>query len=70
MEIFKIYQQEQLRTLLRDKAFNIAKNPKCDGYERGLASMVSKFFDKNSAWFTDKSASGGSIKNMSNQGLA
>ena len=31
---------------LRDKAFNIAKNPKYDGYQRGLASMVSKFFDK------------------------
>ena len=30
----------------RDKAFNIAKNPKYDVYERGLASMVSKFFDK------------------------
>ena len=24
----------------RDKAFNIAKNPKYDGYQRGLASMV------------------------------
>ena len=24
---------------LRDKAFNIAKNPKYDGYQRGLASM-------------------------------
>ena len=33
---------------LRDKAFNIAKNPKYDGYERALASMVYKFFDKKS----------------------
>ena len=33
--------------VLRDKAFNIAKNPKYDGYERGLASMVYKFFDKS-----------------------
>ena len=33
---------------LRDKAFNIAKNPKYDGYQRGLASMVYKFFDKKS----------------------
>ena len=32
----------------RDKAFNIAKNPKYDGYQRGLASMVYKFFDKKS----------------------
>ena len=31
---------------LRDKAFNIAKNPGYDGYQRGLAFMVYKFFDK------------------------
>ena len=30
--------------VLRDKAFKIARNPKCDGYQRGLASMVYKFF--------------------------
>ena len=34
--------------VLRDKTFNIAKNPKCDGYQRGIASMVYKFFDKKS----------------------
>ena len=34
--------------ILRDKAFNIAKNPKYDGYQTGLASMVCKFFDKKS----------------------
>ena len=34
--------------VLRDKAFNIAKNPKYGGYQRGLASMVYKFFDKKS----------------------
>ena len=34
--------------VLRDKAFNIAKNPKYDGYQRGLASMVYNFFDKKS----------------------
>ena len=34
--------------VLRDKAFNIAKNAKYDGYQRGLASMVYKFFDKKS----------------------
>ena len=32
--------------VLRDKAFNIAKDPKYDGYQRRLASMVYKFFDK------------------------
>ena len=25
--------------VLRDKAFNIAKNPKYDGYQKGLASI-------------------------------
>ena len=34
--------------VLCDKAFNIAKDPKYDGYQRGLASMVYKFFDKKS----------------------
>ena len=33
--------------ILRDKAFNIAKIPKYDGYQRGLASMFYRFFDKN-----------------------
>ena len=35
--------------LLCDKAFNIAKNPKYDEYQRALASMVYKCFDKNTA---------------------
>ena len=33
---------------LKDKAFKIANNPNYDGYQRGLASMVYKFFDKKS----------------------
>ena len=41
--------------VLRDKAFNIGKNPKHDGYQRGLASMVYKFLDKK--------ASSGTVKN-------
>ena len=41
--------------ILRDKAFNIAKNPKYDGYQRGLALMISKFFNKRT--------SGSGIKN-------
>ena len=31
---------------LHDKAFDIAKNPKNDGYQRGLTSMIYTFFDK------------------------
>ena len=49
MEILKIQKEEQLLIkALRDKAFNIAKNPKYDAEQRGLASMVYKFFDKKS----------------------
>ena len=33
---------------LRDKAFKIASDQKYDGYQRGLASMIYKFFDKKS----------------------
>ena len=49
---------------MRNKAFNIAKNPKHDGYQRELASILYKFFDKKT--------SGGGIKNenMSNKELA
>ena len=35
--------------ILRDKAFNIAKNPKCDGYQKGLPSIVYKSFDKTTS---------------------
>ena len=34
--------------VLRDKAYDIASNPEYDGYQRGLASMAYKFFDKKS----------------------
>ena len=34
--------------VLRDKAYDIASNPEYNGYQRGLASMVHKFFDKKS----------------------
>ena len=40
--------------LLRDKTFNIAKNSKYDGYQRGLASMVYTFFDKRTSGETIK----------------
>ena len=48
--------------VLKDKAFAVANNPKYDGYKRGLASMVSKFFDKKSK--------GTGIKSMPNEQLA
>ena len=35
--------------ILRDKAFSIFKNPKHDGYQRDLATMVYRFFDKETS---------------------
>ena len=35
--------------VLKGKAFKIASDPKYDDYQRGLASMVYKFFDKKSS---------------------
>ena len=37
----------QSHKILRDKAFKTVSDLKCDGYQRGLASMVYKFFDKS-----------------------
>ena len=58
--------------VLRDKAFNIAKNVKYDGYQRGLTSIVYKTFDKKSSGrgattFANKSAT--KNKNMPNEKL-
>ena len=43
-----LIKRTQSDKILKEKAFNIAKNPKYDGYLKGLASMVYKFFDKKS----------------------
>ena len=67
--------------VIRDKSFDIAKNPKYYGYQRGLTSLVYTFLDKEfkdidtSAKLADKAAantSGGTIKSkiMSDQQLA
>ena len=52
----------QLDNVLRDEAFKIAGDPKYDGYQRGLASMIYEFFDKKS--------SGSGIVNKTNYQLA
>ena len=49
---------------LKDKALNIAKNAKYDGYQIGLASMVYTFFDKKSK------GSGVNITSLFNEQLA
>ena len=58
--------------ILRDKAFDIAKNPKFDRYKRGIASMVYKFFDKKASAVRPNKFAGSGIKNenMSDQQLA
>ena len=52
----------------KDEAFKIASDPKYDGYQSGLASMVYKFFDKKSALLNKSSGSG--IANEPNYQLA
>ena len=42
-------ERTQSDKVLGDKAFKIASDPKYDGYQRGLASMIYKFFDKKSS---------------------
>ena len=42
-------ERNQADKVLRDKAFKIASDPNYDGYQRELASMVYKFFDKKSS---------------------
>ena len=53
---------------MRDKEFKIVSNPKYDGYQRVLASMVYKFFDTKSTWLNKSSGSG--IINEPNYQLA
>ena len=61
-------QRTQSDKILRVKAFKIASDSKYDGYQRGLASMVCKFFDKKSVSLNKSSGSG--IANESNNQLA
>ena len=57
-----LIKRTQSDKVLRDKAFKIASDPKYEGYLRGLASMVHRFFYKKS--------SGSGITNESNYQLA
>ena len=53
--------------ILRDKAFNVDKNSKCDRYDRGIASMVYEFFNKGNS---GSSSSASKNESMSNKKLA
>ena len=57
-----LVKRTQSEKVLKDKGFKIASDPKYDGYQRGLASMVYKFFDEKS--------SGSGITNEPNYQLA
>ena len=60
--IKRLIKRTQSDKVLKDEAFKIANNLNYDGYHRGLASMVYKFFDKKS--------SGSGIANEPNYQLA
>ena len=55
--------------VLCDKAFDFAKYPKYDGFQRGLASMVYKFFNKKSSSLADESTRGGGCKSAIKKNL-
>ena len=57
-----LMKRTQSQKVLRDKALKIASDPKYDAYQRGLASMIYKFFDKKSK--------GSGVTNESNYQLA
>ena len=57
-----LMKRTQSEKVLRDKALKIASDPKYDAYQRGLASMIYKFFDTKSK--------GSGITNESNYQLA
>ena len=64
----ELIKRTQSDKVIKDKAFKTASNPNYDGYQRGLASMVYKFFDKKCASL-DKSTGSG-INNEPNYQLA
>ena len=43
-----LIKRTQSDKVLKDKTFKIASDPNYNGYQRGLASMIYKFFDKKS----------------------
>ena len=53
-----LVKRTQSDKVLKDKAFKIVSDPKYDGYQRGLPSMVFKFFDKKSVSLNKFSGTG------------
>ena len=50
--------------ILRYKAYGIANNPQYDGYQRGLASMICKFFDAKASSRDKKTVGSGVNENI------
>ena len=63
MSEMHLRQPQFVYSALRNSAYGIASNPKYDGYQRSLASMVYKFLDSKVAPLGKKTMSGKGIKN-------
>ena len=61
-----LVKRTQLDKVLKDKAFKIRSDPKYEGFQKGLASMVYKFFDKKSTSL-NKSKGRGIIASIANK---
>ena len=46
VDIKDLHRRTTSDKIIHDREVNIAKYPKYDGYQRGLASVAYKFFDK------------------------
>ena len=59
--------RENIKTLIKHKTFNIDKNPKHDGYQRGLTSMVYKCFVKKASYTRANKFAGATTKKETKQ---
>ena len=56
--------------MLKDKSFKVGSNPNYDGYQKGVAPMVYRFFDKKSNCGGDAAlANKSAIRSMPNKQL-
>ena len=60
-----LFNRTRADKILRYKAYGIANNPQYDCYQRGLASMVYKFFDTNASSPDKKTVGSGTTKSSS-----
>ena len=65
-----LVKRTQSDNVLKDNPFKIASDPKYDGYQRGSALMVYKFFDKKSKGSGIVTSPGNKLTNEPNYQLA